>query len=549
VKLRILWNSEATYLSTGYSTYCREILKRLFATGKYDILEFASYGDRYDKRINDVPWDIYPVIPDRNNQEAVQQYNSHPINQFGCWKFEDICCDFKPHVVFDLRDFWMMAHEANSPYREYYNLVWMPTVDAYPQHLEWVEKYSQCDAIFTYSDWAIEVLRKQAGNKINIIGSTPPGADVQFKPVGSKLEHKKQFGLEKYNIVGTVMRNQRRKKFPDLMEAFKKFLDKSENKNTLLYLHTSFPDKQPWDIPLYINQFGLSTKVLMTYTCDKCKTSKPMFFSDYGTPCKDCGEGMLSTSNVHNGVNNETLAGIYNLFDVYIQYANSEGFGLPQCEAAACGVPVMSIDYSAMSDVVRKLKGVPLTPKALDLELETGCYRAVPDNDLTANELYNFFLLPAAVRLRKGFDARKAYDKHYGYDKSAARFEQYFDTLNVQALNNKWLSEPRILPIAAYDEMPTIDNQHYAEWLISHVLGEPKYIGSYMHSRLIKELNYSTSLGGLGGIYLNEDTFVNSEPKHIAFTRQNAYEHFASMARMRNHWEKERYESLVHKSS
>ena len=41
-----------------------------------------------------------------------------------------------------------------------------------------------------------------------------------------------------------------------------------------------------------------------------------------------------------------------NTFDLYVQYANSEGFGLPQVEAAGCGIPVASVDYSAMSSVV-----------------------------------------------------------------------------------------------------------------------------------------------------------------------------------------------------
>ena len=96
-------------------------------------------------------------------------------------------------------------------------------------------------------------------------------------------------------------------------------------------------------------------------------------------------------SNVHNGVSNEYLSDIVNCFDVYLQYANSEGFGLPQVEAAACGVPVMSIDYSAMSRVVRKLGGTPLKVKHLSKEMETGCLRAVPDNTYAAKKLKDFF--------------------------------------------------------------------------------------------------------------------------------------------------------------
>ena len=36
---------EAHYLNSGFGTYCNELLKRLHATGKYEIAEFASYGN------------------------------------------------------------------------------------------------------------------------------------------------------------------------------------------------------------------------------------------------------------------------------------------------------------------------------------------------------------------------------------------------------------------------------------------------------------------------------------------------------------------------
>jgi glycosyltransferase involved in cell wall biosynthesis len=59
-------------------------------------------------------------------------------------------------------------------------------------------------------------------------------------------------------------------------------------------------------------------------------------------------------SGVNNPISEEELASIYNLFDLYIQYANSEGFGMPQLEAAQCGALVASVDYSAMSSVDKK---------------------------------------------------------------------------------------------------------------------------------------------------------------------------------------------------
>ena len=43
-KKKVLFVSEASYLNTGYATYSREVLKRLHATGKYELAEFSTYG-------------------------------------------------------------------------------------------------------------------------------------------------------------------------------------------------------------------------------------------------------------------------------------------------------------------------------------------------------------------------------------------------------------------------------------------------------------------------------------------------------------------------
>ena len=51
-KKRILFCGEATYLNTGYATYGREVMKRLYQSGKYELAEFASYGEHKDNTEN-----------------------------------------------------------------------------------------------------------------------------------------------------------------------------------------------------------------------------------------------------------------------------------------------------------------------------------------------------------------------------------------------------------------------------------------------------------------------------------------------------------------
>ena len=389
-KTRILFCGEFSGLNTGYSKYAKEVLTRLHATGKYEIAEHGCYADpneetgRIRALMQNTSWKVYGNMP--ANEEEKAAYDSSAVNAFGAWKFEAICLDFKPHIVCDIRDFWMMSHEENSPFRPYYNLIWMPTVDASPQNEQWLSSYANADAIFTYNDWSAELLRREGGGKINVIGSAPPSASDLYKPL-DKDAVKHKLGLDKkFKIVGMISRNQRRKLYPDLFAGFRTFLNNTGRNDVLLYCHTSFPDAG-WDIPKLLLQHGLASKVLFTYRCQKCGHAFPAFFSDALTQCVHCNNPSACLPNVQNGVTDEVLSVVLNMFDVYVQYANSEGFGIGQVEAAACGVPIMATDYSAISDVVRKLNGYPIRVETLLEEVETGCMRAKPDNDHFAKKL------------------------------------------------------------------------------------------------------------------------------------------------------------------
>ena len=225
-KKRILFCSEATFLNTGYATYTREILNYLHGTGKYEIAEMASYGQRNDQRAAGIPWKYYGVVPNTDcepkaSPEEMEAYQASGSGQFGEWIFEHVCLDFLPDVVCDIRDFWMLDFAERSPFRPYFKWAIMPTVDARPQARQWVATYATADACLTYSDWAGDVLQNQSNGRINYLGSSPPSAHPAYSPVEDKRKHKESFGLDpEYKIIGTVMRNQRRTLYPALFAAF-----------------------------------------------------------------------------------------------------------------------------------------------------------------------------------------------------------------------------------------------------------------------------------------------------------------------------------------
>jgi len=343
------------------------------------------------------------------------------------------------------------------------------------------------------------------------------------------------------------MRNQRRKLYPDLFEAFRKFLDKSENKNYYLYCHTSYPDLG-WDIPELIHQNNLASHVLFTYICPETKKPFPSLFKGAVAQSPFTGRWGATLSNVKNGASYEDLSAIQNLFDLYTQYANCEGFGLPYVEAAACGVPVCGTDYSAMESEIRKLEGHPIKPAALYKELETGCLRAVPDNDAAAQYFLDFFAKSDEERAAMGQRTRELFEKHFQWHMSGGQWEKIFDSFEIPPIEQTWAAPPRIhnpAPMPPEDQIQKIAPSAQAQWLITNVLGEPEKLNSFLEARMTRDLMYKSATSSTGGMYFNESSaaFDGINQRH-PFDFNLAYQNMSTMCERRNTWENKRVETM-----
>ena len=494
-KKRVLLVSEAHYLNSGFGTYAKQILRRLHATGKYEIAEFACYG--HYSAVSETDWLYYGNEPDRPGPEE-EQYNSNPGNHFGAWRFDRVCLDFKPDIVLCYRDPWMDMFIKDSPLRPYFHWVWMPTVDSAPQRQEWVSGFAECDALFAYSEFGVDVLKEQGKESVNIIGCASPGIDpAMYTPIADKKSHREELGLDPdCFIVGTVMRNQKRKLFFELMKAFRLFLDRAPADvaaKSYLYLHTSYPEKQGWNIPEGIMHNNLGGKVLSTYVCKNCQAFSCDLFRDALTRCKHCNNLSSVCPTVGHGLSIPDLIKVYNTFDLYAQYAICEGFGMPQVEAASCGVPVAATDYSAMSDVVRYTGGYPIKVKTFFRELETNAERAYPDNDDMADILVKFFTMSDSERMKKSMQAREGAAKRYNWDDTAKQWENYIDSYTPSGKQGQWDHPPELHPIPS--EIPEgMDNFGFLQWAYNNVLRKPEKLHSQEGVNLLRDLNFGAQI-------------------------------------------------------
>jgi hypothetical protein len=219
-------------------------------------------------------------------------------------------------------------------------------------------------------------------------------------------------------------------------------------------------------------------------------------------------------------------------------------------EAAACGVPVMATDYSAMESEVRKLEGYPIKPAALYKELETGCLRAVPDNDLACKMFGQFFDLPEEERASIGKRTRSNFDKYFQWNLSGKKWEDYFDSVEIRSVQDTWASPPKIhQPQPKPQDVPeSLSTNDLARWLIVNVLGDRSKINTFFEARLTRDLLYRSATSSTGGMYFNESSAAFDGVNHrVEFNFDIAYDQMHSMCTRNNDWEQRRVESMKQK--
>ena len=543
---KILFCTEASWYATGYSVYTKEVLSRLSQIKDFEVAELGCYAETADAQDKGLPWKFYGNKPSANSAEYAT-YKSNPTAQFGDQSFNSVLLDFKPDIVMDIRDWWMMEFEQRSPFRDFFHWSIMPTVDAEPQADQWINTYASADSVFAYSEFGRDTMITQCDD-INFVDIASPAASACFSPPEDKAAHKSAMGVSpECFIVGTVMRNQKRKLYPDLMQSFRKFLDETQDPNAFLYCHTYYPDVG-WDLPRLIHESGLSSRVLVTYKCKNCGKVSVDFFQNSIQNCQHCQTLNNHMVGIANPISDEELASVYKCFDIYVQYANSEGFGMPQLEAANSALPVISVDYSAMSSVVKNIGGFGVIPSSYYVECETGCKRAIPNNEAFVNLLKQLHdkknLLPEI-----GANTRARALESYSWDKTADAWAKYFKTVKKKDPSTTWYS-----PIKAPEPSQTLpqglsSTTEAVNYIFTDILHKPEWIGGYLWKRVLRDVSFGYRCENMDKQFYFNESHIKNQNSNTPFSIEQACQEMASFRNQLNNWEHIRIQKIQQETS
>lgn len=266
-------------------------------------------------------------------------------------------------------------------------VAWYP-IEGQPLHPNFADVAANLQFGMTYCESAADAVEKaSAGRKVVVKQATADHPAVvedvpPIRPVVQRLgwdhapfrvfprevrDHlRAATGIGDAFLVMNVGVNKRGNRQPTIIKASK--LAQDEGRNIVYYLHTAARGGigvQGWDLPSLIKHYGTEHVILRD---DGREQYLGVAYDDNTSDAEYLAIPISDDPKVREDLFHALdLIAKLNIADLYIDPSSVQGWNLPTCEAAACGLPVITVDDGlARSEVFRELAADWFKPDGVD---------------------------------------------------------------------------------------------------------------------------------------------------------------------------------------
>ncbi len=467
---KILFHSNFSRAFTGFGKNAKNILRYLFSTGKYEIIEAANGMPFEGPETSRQPWKSYGTFPPQQKTEQLKAQNPGIENSFGygAGMIDEIINLVKPDIYIGVEDIWGFNGYWDKPWWNKINSIIWTTLDSLPILPDAVNAAPKINNYYVWASFAETAMKKMGYDHIKTLrGCLDTSKFFKFEDNKRNLL-RQQFNLSDSFLIGFVFRNQLRKSVPNLLDGFNLFRNSNPKANAKLLLHTHW--SEGWDIPRLLREKNIPNDlVFTTYFCSACSRYEVKPFTKQGIPCKYCGtNNSQNTTNVSAGVSEDQLNEIYNLMDVYCHPFTSGGQEIPIQEAKLTELITLVTNYSCGEDsCTQESGGIPLDWSEYR-EPGTQFIKASTCPHSISEKLTEVFFTHPDKKSKIGKTARQWVIDNFSVEVIGKKLENIFDSLPEASFD--WSVESVVNPNYP---MPQIDdNEEFIIDLYKNILKE-----------------------------------------------------------------------------
>lgn len=431
MRKKVVFQSDFSLAKTGFGRNTKAILKYLYKTGKYDLINYCCGMQKDNQQLEKTPWKSCGSLP--NTQQEVDKLNKDPhlarMASYGAYLIDNLIKEEKPDVYIAVQDIWGVDFAIDKPWFNKINSVIWTTLDSLPILDSAVQCAPKVKNYWIWSNFATKAMHKLGHKHIKTVHGAIDTDNFYRLPDKERLELRSNFNIDKDKfIVGFVFRNQLRKSVPNLLEGYSIWKNKNNIKNSGLLLHTHFGEG--WNIIKLAKEYGIDPKeIYTTYICKACGVYEVKNFSEQELKCKFCDTDKSQiTTNVGIGVTEKELNEIYNLMDVYCHPFTSGGQEIPIQEAKLTELITLVTNYSCGEEMCEpEAASLPLAwneyrEHATEFIKASTCPNSIADN---INKVYN---MSESEKKELGEKARAWTIEHYSIATIGKIVEDFIDS-------------------------------------------------------------------------------------------------------------------------
>lgn len=433
-KHKILLQTNAPWLKTGLAENGRILMRHLAKTGKYDLVYYCTQTSIADPTLGKMPYRSIGCIP-----ASQQEVNDLQRDQ-GRWR--DICYgshyidkiikEEKPTIWLGSDDIWGFGPQYyNAEWFKKINAILHITIDSRPILPQAYEQAKATKHFHSWARFAIPEMKKNGADINCIYGASDT---EKFKPISKleKLNLRAKFGISPDATIFIYLgRNQLRKEFGNIIQAFAKFKKEFPDSNAKLLFHTSFSERgSGWDIPMLAKYAGLkNSDILCTMICRNCGQWEIKPYAGEDTDCRYCGAQKSQISaNIQHGVPDDELYQIYGVADASISAFTSGGLEFHNVNSLLCGLPLACTNYSSGEDFCLQNFVYPINWH-FRLEAGTNFIKATNDTNSICTFIKKIYTMKEKERQELSEKGRDWAKKEFSIETIGEKWEKLFDSM------------------------------------------------------------------------------------------------------------------------